>query len=103
MREGYADFTARAAEIVAIGPDGPRAFETYWENERIPFIGLSDPEHYISDTYDQEVSLFKMGRMPALFVIDKHGRVRYKQYGKSMSDIPQNKDILEMLDEINKP
>jgi peroxiredoxin len=43
-----------------------------------------------------------MGRMPALFVIDKLGQVRYQQYGKSMSDIPRNQDILALLDEMNK-
>lgn len=86
-----------------MAPDGPSVVKTYWTNERIPFPGLSDPQHFVSDTYDQEVSLFKMGRMPALFVVDKRGRVRYEHYGKSMSDIPQNKDLLELLDEINKP
>lgn len=67
----------------------------------MPFIGLSDPKHIVSDTYDQEVSLFKMGRMPALFVIDKTGAVRYQHYGHDMQDIPENNTILTLLDQIN--
>ncbi len=41
--------------------------------------------------------------MPALFVIDKTGQVRYQHYGNSMSDIPENKSILNLLDALNTP
>ena len=40
----------------------------------------------------------KLGRMPALFVIDRNGAVAFAQYGKSMSDIPKNSEILKLLD-----
>jgi peroxiredoxin Q/BCP len=39
--------------------------------------------------------------MPALLVIDKHGRVRYAHYGHSMSDIPPNLEILDLLETLN--
>lgn len=42
-----------------------------------------------------------MGRMPALFVIDKTGIVRYQHYGHDMQDIPENSTILSLLDELN--
>ena len=35
--------------------------------------------------------------MPALFVIDRQGLVAYARYGSSMMDIPDNRDILEVL------
>jgi peroxiredoxin Q/BCP len=35
-------------------------------------------------------------------LIDKNGIVRFIHYADSMSDIPENKDILGKLDDINK-
>ena len=73
----------------------------YWETERIPFTGLPDPKHVVANLYGQEVNLFKLGRVPALMLIDKKGQVCYQHYSDSMSDIPENQLILGMLDKIN--
>jgi len=35
--------------------------------------------------------------MPALFVVNKNGVVDFAQYGKSMSDIPANEEVLAEL------
>lgn len=66
----------------------------------MPFVGLSDPKSRVSDTYQQEVNLLKLGRMPAIFVIDLEGNIRYLHYGDAMWDIPDNKEILGVLDQI---
>lgn len=87
--------------ILAIGPDGLKSFVRYWENERLPFIGLPDPKHVVAKLYGQEVNLFKLGRVPALLLIDKKGQVRYQHYSDSMSDIPENSLIFAILDQIN--
>ena len=102
MRQDYAEFTARGAEILALGPDGPRAFQRYWEQEQIPFPGMADVHSKVASQYDQEVNLFKMGRMPAIFVIDRQGHIRYRHYGDAMQDIPANQTILDVLDELNR-
>jgi len=86
---------------MTIGPDGPKIFSRYWENERMPFIGLPDPRHVVADVYQQEWKIFKLGRVPALLVIDKKGRIRYQHYSESMSDIPANELVLGILDKIN--
>lgn len=83
-----------------MGPDGPNAFKRYWETEQIPFIGLADIKSKVSDTYYQEVNLFKLGRMPAIFVIDQQGIIRYAHYGDSMKDIPPNQVILDVIDQL---
>jgi peroxiredoxin Q/BCP len=41
-----------------------------------------------------------MGRMPAQLIVDKQSRVRYVHYGDSMSDIPENEELLGMLDQL---
>lgn len=101
MRQDYAEFQRRGAEVIAIGPDGPRAFQKYWEEHAIPFPGLADLRSRVAARYEQEFNLFKFGRMPALFVIDRQGLIRFLQYGASMSDIPSNADVLRVIDEIN--
>ena len=101
MRDDLAAFTARDAVIVTIGPDGPRTFKRFWEREGLPFIGLPDPQHKVADLYGQEWNLFKLGRVPALLLIDKVGRIRYQHYSDSMSDIPENTLMVDMLGKIN--
>lgn len=95
-------FEERGAAILVIGPDGPNAFRRYWEENDMPFYGLADLRSRVANQYDQEFNLFKFGRMPALFIIDREGIVRYSHYGDSMQDIPPNSDVLAILDELNK-
>lgn len=101
MRQDYAQFTARDAEILVIGPDGPRAFQRYWAEQAMPMVGLADPKHTVADVYNQQVNWLKLGRMPAVVVVDKAGQIRYTHYGDSMSDIPPNSELLTLLDELN--
>jgi len=101
LRDEYDQFTDRGAEILAIGPDELDAFRLYWQAEKLPFIGLPDPDHATAQRYKQEVNIFKLGRMPLVSVIDGHGFIRYAHYDSSMSDIPQNKTLLEVIDELN--
>ena len=100
MCQDYAEFTARGAALIAIGPDGPNAFKRYWSENQIPFPGCADIGSKSADRFYQEVNLFKLGRMPAVFVIDRAGQVRYSHYGDSMSDIPTNQTVLAVLDQI---
>ena len=93
-------FQARGAEIIALGPDGPNAFRKYWQENELAFIGCADIKSKVADRFNQEVNLFKLGRMPAIFVLDKEGQIRYSHYGNSMADIPPNQDVLAILDEI---
>jgi peroxiredoxin len=101
LRREYEQFVARDAEIVVVGPDSEKAFQDYWQQESLPFVGLADPTHSVARRYGQEVKLLKLGRMPALIVVDKEGRVTYAHYGGSMQDIPLNREILDVLDELN--
>ncbi len=103
MRQDYEQFQARGAAVIALGPDGPAAFRRYWQENDLPFIGCADLRSRVADRYYQEVNLFKLGRMPALFLIDREGSVRYEHYGDSMSDIPDNLSILKLLDQLTGP
>lgn len=66
----------------------------------MPFPGCADIRSRVADLFYQEVNLFKFGRMPALFVIDRKGRIRYAHYGDAMSDIPANADVLAVIEQL---
>ena len=101
LRHDYSQFVARDVEVVVVGPEDARAFSEYWQAEALPFTGLPDPKFSVLKLYGQEVNLFKLGRMPAQVLIDKAGVARFVHYGHSMSDIPENEEILALADEIN--
>jgi peroxiredoxin len=102
LRQDYKKFTQRNTEVIAIGPEDAKSFADWWHREQMPFPGIPDPEHVIAKIYGQQVKLMKLGRMPALVVVDMAGEIRYRHYGKSMSDIPLDEEILSLLDGINK-
>ena len=102
LRQDYDQFVERDAEVIVIGPDSADAFARHWTKEALPFIGLPDPKHQVADLYGQQVKLLRFGRMPALLVIDKQGVIRYRHYGGWMSDIPDNDEILNLLDQLNE-
>jgi peroxiredoxin len=101
LRDEYEKFTNRNAVILAVGPNALAAFKQYWLNEKIPFIGLPDSDHSVARMYKQEVNLFKWGRMPLNCVVDGRGYIRYAHYGNSMSDIPSNEELLQVIDELD--
>ena len=101
LRQDYQEFINRQAEVVVVGPEDAAAFETYWHTNNLPFIGLPDPKASVLKLYGQEVNLFKLGRMPAQVIVDKAGVARFVHYGHSMSDIPENAEVLEILTQLN--
>lgn len=100
LRQDYDKFVAEDTEILVLGPEGPDKFAQYWEKENLPFTGLPDPKHTVLKTYGQEIKLFKFGRMPAQLIVDKTGIVRFVHYGNSMSDIPDNDELLTLVTRI---
>lgn len=103
LRQAFTEFETRQTQIITIGPEDANAFRTYWKAHNLPFIGLPDPKASVLKLYGQEVNLFKLGRMPAQVVIDKQGIVRFVHYGHDMSDIPENSEILDLLDQMEQP
>ena len=101
LRDGYAEFKARGAEILAIGPDSFEKYVAYWKENNLPYPGLPDPNKQVLKRYKQEVNLFKLGRMPLNAIVDRAGLIRFIHYGYSMSDIPDNETLLGVIDELN--
>jgi peroxiredoxin Q/BCP len=102
LRQDILEFENRQAKIIVLGPDDVQAFEAYFRENDLPFIGLPDPKASVLKLYGQEVNLFKLGRMPAQVLVDKSGVARFVHYGHAMSDIPENQEILALLDQVNE-
>ena len=102
LRQDYDKFTAQDTEVIVVGPETPAAFKEYWKTHHLPFVGLPNPTHQVLKLYGQQVSLFKLGRMPAQVTVDKNGIARFVHYGHDMTDIPENEEIVELLKTINQ-
>ena len=102
LRQDYAQFTTRDAEVLVISPEGRDEVRAYWGREQLPFPGLADPDHRVADAYGQQVSLLKLGRVPELVIIDRDGVIRYVHQASWMSDIPTNKTLFNVLDQLNR-
>jgi peroxiredoxin len=98
MKQDFKEFTSRNAAIVVVAPHAAEKVAEYWKKEELPMIGVPDEDGKLANLYGQEWKLLKLGRMPALFVIDRKGAIAFAQYGKSMSDIPKNIEMLQVLD-----
>lgn len=90
-------FEEAQTAIVVIGPEKPDEFSSYWRDNHLPFVGLPDPTHAVLELLGQQVKLLKLGRMPAQILVDRSGIVRFAHYGRSMSDITRNEEILALL------
>ena len=102
LRRDYREFVKRDTEVIAIGPEGKKLFSAWWHTNKMPFPGIPDPQHKIAEIYGQQVKLLKLGRMPEVVVVDKQGNMRFRHQGKAMSDIPSNKEVLALLDELGE-
>ena len=61
-----------------------------------------DESKMVAKMLKQEKKWTKLGRLPGLLVINKEGIIEYAYYGKNMHDIPENDEILQVLEKINK-
>ena len=102
LRQDIQKFIDRNAEVIAVGPEDAPAFTEWWHANKMPFTGIPDPDHKLAILYSQQTKWLKGGRMPAMVVIDKAGKIRFHHYGDSMSDIPADEQILALLDDLNK-
>jgi peroxiredoxin len=101
LRQDYEKFVERNAEVIAVGPEDAKAFTEWWHEHQMPFIGIPDPKHEVAKLYNQQSVLLKGGRLPALSVIDREGKIRLMHYADSTSDIPSDDDVLALLDKVN--
>lgn len=97
MKKDFKEFASKNATVVVVAPHTASEVAEYWKKEALPMIGVPDEDGHLAGLYGQEWKLLKLGRMPALFVIDRKGMLAFAQYGTSMADIPDNSEILRII------
>lgn len=102
LRDDYRELQARGIEVLAVGPDKVDKLAAFWQAQSIPFDGIADPTHKITKQYGQESKLLKLGRMPAQFILDQGGQIRFTHYSDSMKDIVANQEILSLVEKLNR-
>jgi peroxiredoxin Q/BCP len=98
LKEDDQAFSSLKTTVVVVAPHDAETVAEYWKREALPMIGLPDQEGRLAELYGQEWRLLKLGRMPALFLIDRKGTLAYAHYGESMADIPKNSEMLRILE-----
>ncbi len=102
LRRDIEAFEARHAVILIIDPDRPEQIREYFEREALPFPGFADADNYVASLFHQKVDVYRKGRLPAVVLLDREGRIRYHYNGTSAPDIPTVKTLLAELDRINQ-
>jgi peroxiredoxin len=96
------EIKASGAQVLAIGPDPASSFEAFWQAHEVPFPGIADPKGELLRRFGQQIIWWRFGRMPSVLLIDRVGRVRYEQRGKSMRDIASPMTILMLLSTVSQ-
>ena len=101
LGEDFEKFKQYNAVLFTILPDTQESAEKFEELYENKFPIYYDSKKKVNKMLKQEVKPLKMGRMPAILVIDAQGIIRYAYYGDSMDDIPENEVIIDILKDLN--
>jgi peroxiredoxin len=71
-----------------MAPDRPEALTKYFEQERLPFEAIADPEQRVLKAFGQQYRWYLMGLLPAMVAIAPEGRIVWRHYAKSPADLP---------------
>ncbi len=103
MRDDFGKFNEAGIQIVVVAKDSVKKVASYFQENNLPYIGIPDPKGNLAKNYQQQWKIAKLGLMPAMFLIDTKGAISYLHYSSSMSDIPENKTVLEQAGKLSQP
>jgi peroxiredoxin Q/BCP len=97
MRDDMQRFRQAGAKIFVVVKDKAHKMRRYWSKQLLPFAGIPDPEGVLGQLYGQQWRLTRLGRLPAIFVVDRQRRLAHVHYSRSMSDIPEIRTLLQVV------
>ena len=98
----YEKFKELNAVIYAILPDNLENAQNFESELATEYTIYYDDKKKVNKMLKQEIKPLKLGRMPALLIVDKQGIIRYAYYSDSMSDIPENEDLFKLIKNLSK-
>ncbi len=90
-------FIEKGIKVIVICPEKEEKIKKFLTKKPMELTFIADPTHTIADHYNQQVSIFKLGRMPAQILIDQNGNKVFEHFAKSMTDIVENEKILAIV------
>ncbi len=97
MQKDHELFAEKNVTIIAAGPHKAKKFKKYFTKHDLRFYGVPDTDKKLRKLYKQPFKISKLGLLPALIVIGKDGKIKFSYHSGGMSDIPENKIILDVL------
>ena len=90
MEQVYQEYRSRGLEILAVSIDvGPKSVvKNFMQEFRLTFPALLDPEREV-------MSRYRLFSIPASFLIDKEGIIRFKELGYRDWTDPESRKKLE--------
>ena len=85
---------------MVIIPAEPEKAKAYWKKNKIPAVGLFDPEREVMQAYGQEFSIPKLGWMPATIALNSDHEVTYTHYGSGQRDVAGSDEIARLMEEL---
>lgn len=125
LKKEFAQFEKRSAQLLVVLQSTPANITPLCAESEIPFTIVCDPKERIFTLYGVAPGSifgyitpttitraiqatrkgFKHGKsegnekqLPATFIIDKGGNIRYAYYGKNVADVPSTKKLLSEID-----
>jgi len=114
FEKDYEKFKALQSEIIAVSTDTPEEAKKTREKSQARFPILIDSDNEVVNLYGvatqkrelKDIPAILHGKkagtyaMPAVFIIDTKGIIRYSYVGKSFTDRPNNEELLKKLSEL---
>ena len=114
LANDYPKFQEVKTEIIAISTDTPEKAVKTQKKSRFLFPILLDEKGKVVQLYDvlvekrewKDIPALMHGKkagtyaMPAVFIVDHQGVIRYSYVGRSFTDRPSNEDLLKTLKEL---
>ena len=73
--------------------------QNYWIKGEIAFPGIPDPEGKIGSLYGQNED-FAGRALPAVFIVNRKGKIAYSLYAESISRVPNPFLLLNIIDSV---
>ncbi len=96
LNDDYLFFRSLDTEILAVSADGIEKTAKTVKQYKIPFKLLSDLQKTVIKEYGVFDDLSECAEA-SVFIIDRSGKIRYKQIGIVPSDIPPNDKLMETI------
>jgi len=102
LRDDYASFRNRGAEIIGIAPHDLDETRHLAESLSLPFPVLADARLTAFEAFGVTSRVWSLGQRPGLFIVDREGHVRFQHVGWQQWDIPSSARLLAVLEQLNR-